>query len=97
MSTLMIFTDFEDLPHLFLFDEDITRFDGIVINTYINPDKHTSEETERLQGLQDELNALMYDTEGRFRTDRTLFYEDYRKQGADLPHITDIVRCGFAP
>ena len=56
MSTVIIFDEMGNAPISFLYsEEDLTRFDGVYINTYTDDIKQNS--------LQDELAELLWDSE----------------------------------
>ena len=49
----------------FVVDEDITKFDGVYINQWING--YTNEQILELEILYDELNEYFYDSAGDFK------------------------------
>lgn len=91
MKSLIIWSDFLSLPTLYLLDGNYSRYNGIVINAH-NED-YTKEQLDVEEILQEELNTLLYDSEGKLKLPE-ISTEDLL---CDPDIIVHIVRCGIAP
>jgi hypothetical protein len=87
-KTLIIWSDFIDLPKLFMVNGDYRHLDGVVVNTYEDEDK------------EKELISLMYDDKMKIKlTAVEREFEGDRARPILMSSIVDaqfIIQCGFA-
>jgi len=87
-QTLVIFSNFEELPMFFLVEGDKTHLDGVITNNTEDYDK------------ADELNVLIYKKDG---SKETGYYNhepltlDQVQISFELDYVGAIINCGFAP
>lgn len=99
-KTLIIYTDFMDLPKLFLADGDHSHLDGVVINTVPydphNDENLTSNSSNNTVVNQETLNDLLFDEHDQWRqaivkpTEIAILFGLY---GSALK----VINVGFAP
>lgn len=97
MRTFMLYTDFQTFPELYIFDEDLSNLDNVVVNCgpegVDDADPASIALLEQHQGFCDQLTDLMYDADGHQRhkpVPLTRLFE--LTEGEDV-----IIQCGFAP
>jgi hypothetical protein len=82
-KTLVIWSDFQELPQAFLLNGNLSHLNGVIINDSGN------------KALEAELNSLMYNDEGYLKHEPVDVWAQPLSQTVG-PFADYCIRCGFA-